>query len=70
MNDKEKTVEQLIKEFRELLISGDQYGQPSTGSKLYEAANAFVRKKVYEGNAHAQLGEHVEAIMKHFKGLA
>ena len=69
MSDKKKTVEELLKEFHELLISGDPFSGRNAGTKLHEAANDFIRQKVYDADKHAQLGEHVEAIMKHFKGL-
>lgn len=66
---KEPTAQELIDSFNEKLRTSDFDGTHDVVGNLKAAVNKFVEEKVYRAGTHAELGRHVEAIMKHFKGL-
>lgn len=63
------TADEIIAEFKEKLRTHDFDSSREIQSYLGSAINALVEEKVYKAESHAALGRHVEAIMKHFKGL-
>ncbi len=64
--DEKKTSDELIRDIKKDFESGLGY---ELSFKLGGALEAAIEEKVYGANSHAELGRHVEAIMKHFKGL-
>jgi hypothetical protein len=69
MPDKELTADEIIEEFKEKLRLHDFDSSREISAYVGSAVSAFVEEKMYKAGSHAALGRHVEAIMKHFKGL-
>jgi transposase len=66
---KEPTADELIAEFKEKMRTHDFDSSRAIEAYLGGAFDKFAEEKLYVAQSHAALGRHVEAIMKHFKGL-
>jgi hypothetical protein len=69
MSEPQKTFEEALQDFMQL-INSENSNYRTLPPAFMAACDKFIAETEYQGKEHQALGMHVEAIMKHFKGLS